>query len=307
VTTLCSLDRARDQILNRFVNVFLCDLETPDQATAIEFIRFVREKSPQTAVIAMSRRVNFESIAPAFRAGAVDVIPKAREHVHDLRERVLKAVEDLRAVQSREQLLNEFVETNDELLRKLMDVSRQAIDLEDKLLEREGGTSSAASGLGALHLLVVDDRADLAAELARELPEDKGWRVQHAQTGGEALDSATQIPPQVVVAKESLPDLTGTMVVKTIKANVPGLVAMLFTPPSDARPGEVKVVDQSRLHTLIPNFSKPADLVAQLAEVRDAMRRKARERRYVKIFQNQNLDLLQRCHRLKQRLSGADK
>jgi len=47
---------------------------------------------------------------------------------------------------------------------------------------------------------------------------DKGWRVQHAQSGGEALDIATQIPPHVVVAKESLPDLTGSMVVKTIKA-----------------------------------------------------------------------------------------
>jgi response regulator RpfG family c-di-GMP phosphodiesterase len=133
---------------------------------------------------------------------------------------------------------------------------------------------------------------------------DKGWRVQHAQSGGEALDIATQISPHVVVAKESLPDLTGSMVVKTIKASVPNLVAMLVVPATGGREGEVKMVDQSRLHTLIPRFKSAADLVAQLSEVRDAMQRKVRERRHVKIFQTQYLEILQRCHRLQKQLEA---
>ncbi len=305
-TVLSSVERARDQVLNRFVNVVLCDLDTPDSAGALEFISFVREKSPLTAVIAMSRRSSFEVIAPAFRAGVMDVIPKAREYVPQLRERVVKAAEEIQAAQTREQLLAEFAEVNDELLRKLMEMSKHALDLEDRLLEREG-ESSASGGLGALHLLVVDDEPRLADVLGRELPEHKGWKVRHAQTGGEALDSATQLPPQVLLAKESLPDLTGSMVVKTIKASVPGVVAMLFSPPNDRAAGEVKVVDQSRPQTLIPNFSDPAELVAQLAAVRDALRRKARERRYLKVFQSQNMQILQRCHRLKQRLASDER
>jgi hypothetical protein len=80
---------------------------------------------------------------------------------------------------------------------------------------------------------------------------------------------------------------------------------MLFTPPTARAAGEVRVVDQSRLHTLIPNFSNPAELVAQLSMVREALRRKARERRYVKVFQSQNMHILQRCHRLKQMLTTA--
>lgn len=302
VTTVSSVERARDQILNRFVNVVLCDLETPETAGALEFIRFVREKSPLTAVVAMSRRNSFEIIAPAFRAGVRDVIPKAREYVPQLRETVIKAADEIRATQTLEQLLAQFAEANDELLRKLMEMSNHALDLEDKLLEREGESSSSAS-LGPLHLLVVDDEPKLADTLGKELPEEKGWKVQHAQNGGEALDSATQTPPQVLLAKEALPDLTGSMVVKTIKASVPGVVAMLFTPPNERAAGEVRVVDQSRLQTLIPNFSNPTELVAQLSAVRDALRRKARERRYVKVFQSQNMQLLQRCHRLKQMLA----
>jgi hypothetical protein len=64
------------------------------------------------------------------------------------------------------------------------------------------------------------------------------------------------------------------------------------------------MVDQSRLHTLIPRFRSAADLVAQLFEVREALHRKARERRYVRLFQTQYLEILQRCHRLQQQLEA---
>jgi hypothetical protein len=120
--------------------------------------------------------------------------------------------------------------------------------------------------------------------LEKELTEEKGWRLRHVQSGGEALDSATQVPPTVLVAKENLPDLTGSMVVNTIKASVPSLVAMVFAPPTPGHAGEVRISDQSRLHVLLPHFVAPSELIAQLTEVREALTRKSRERRYVKIF-----------------------
>ncbi len=300
VTVLADIERAKDQIANRFFPVVLADLDTPTQNAGIDLIKFVRERSRQTAVIVMSRRIGFDAVAPVFRAGATDVIPKAREYVHDLRKRVVRAAADVKAAMGRDQLLTELCDLNEELLRKMMALSRQATDAEDKLLAREGGLSSSASGLGALNLLLVDDDASLADALEQELTAEKGWRFRHVLSGGEALDSATQIPPTVLVAKENLPDLTGSMVVKTIKASVPSLVAMVFAPPSPGQAGEVKIADQSRLHVLLPKFTAPIELIAQLTEVRDALTRKARERRYLKIFQTQYMDVLQKCHRLKQ-------
>jgi hypothetical protein len=47
-------------------------------------------------------------------------------------------------------------------------------------------------------------------------------------------------------------------------------------------------------------------LLTQLVEVREALSRKAKERRYVKIFQTQFLDMLQRCHKLKQAVDKRD-
>ena len=300
VTILADIERAKDQIANRFFPVVLVDLDTPTQNAAIDLIKFVRERSRQTAVIVMSRRIGFDAVAPVFRAGATDVIPKAREYVHDLRERVVRAAADVKAAMGREQLLTELSDLNEDLLRKMMALSRQATDAEDKLLAREGGLSSSASGLGALNLLLVDDDPAMAAVFEKELTEEKGWRLRHVQSGGEALDSATQVPPTVLVAKENLPDLTGSMVVKTIKASVPSLVAMVFAPPTPGHAGEVRIADQSRLHVLLPKFMAANELVAQLTEVRDALTRKSRERRYLKIFQTQYMDVLQKCHRLKQ-------
>jgi DNA-binding NtrC family response regulator len=304
VTILADIDRAKDQIANRFFPVVLADLDTPVQNAAIGLINFVRERSPLTAVVVMSRRIGFDAVAPVFRAGAADVIPKAREYVRDLRERVLKAATDVRSSTRREQLLAELVELNEEMLRRMMALSRQATDAGDKLVAREGGHSSSAVGLGPLDLLLVDDDATLAAELEKELTEDKGWRLRHVQTGGEALDSATQIPPTVLVAKENLPDLTGSMVVKSIKASLPTLIALVFSPPSSEHAGEVRIADQSRLHVLVPNFVASSELVAQLSEVRAALMRKARERRYVKIFQTQHMEILERCNRLKQEVDS---
>jgi DNA-binding NtrC family response regulator len=300
VTIMSDSERAKDQIANRFFPVILTDLDTPTPNAGIDLVKFVHERSPQTAVIVMSRRIGFDAVAPVFRAGATDVIPKAREYVHDLCERVVRAAAEVKAVMGREQLLSELVDLNEELLRKMMVLSRQATDAEDKLLAREGGLSSSASGLGVLNLLLVDDDAALASVLERELTEEKGWRLRHVQNGGEALDSASQVPPTVLVAKENLPDLSGSMVVKTIKASVPSLVAMVFESPTPGHAGEVRIADQSRMQVLLPHFMAPSELITQLTEVREALAQKSRERRYLKIFQTQYMDVLQKCHRMKQ-------
>jgi DNA-binding NtrC family response regulator len=306
VTVLADIDRAKDQIANRFFPVVLTDLDTPTQDAAIDLIKFVRERSPLTAVIVMSRRIGFDAIAPVFRAGATDVIPKSREHVRHLRERVLRAANEIKSAMGREQLLRDLIDLNEELLRKMMVLTRRVTDAEDKVLSREGGISSTAAGMGAIQLLFVDDDAALADEVGKELSQEKGWHLRHVQSGGEALDSASQLPPNVLVAKETLPDLSGSMVVKTIKASLPSVVGMVFNTPLSGQSGDVRIMDQSRLHVLVPEFKVPSDLIKQLVEVREALTRKAKERRYVKIFQTQSMDVLQRCHKLKQAVDKRD-
>jgi DNA-binding NtrC family response regulator len=302
VTTLTDATRARDQVEKRFIPVVLADLDTPEPGAGVDLVRFARDKSPLTAVIVMTAKKSFEVVAPAFRAGAADVIPKTQEAVPYLRERVVKAASDTRSAETRELLLAEVGETHEEFLKKMMDLSRQVTDLEDKVLARDGHISSSSNELTVVHLLLVDDAPALNAVLTRDLPADKGWRIRYAQSGGEALDVASQTPPNILVVNETLPDLPASMVIKTIKGRTPEAVTLIFSPPGEGTTGEVKMVDSSKLLTLIPSFSAPDQLVSSLLEVREALRQKVRERRYLQNFRKQHLDFLQKYNAIKQRL-----
>jgi hypothetical protein len=92
-----------------------------------------------------------------------------------------------------------------------------------------------------------------------------------------------------------------------VKATAPDVIALLFVPPGEGRSGHVKMVESSRLVTLIPSFSQPEQLTAALFEVREGLRKKAKERRYLQIFRKQHFDFLKRYNLVKQRLGGGDK
>jgi len=66
VTVLADIERAKDQVANRFFPVVLADLDTPRQDSGIELVKFVRERSPLTAVVVMSRRIGFDAVARCF-------------------------------------------------------------------------------------------------------------------------------------------------------------------------------------------------------------------------------------------------
>lgn len=302
VTSFTEPARVRDQVEKRFIPVVLCDLDTPQQGAGVDLVKFVREKSPLTSVVVMTPRKAFEAVAPAFRAGAFDVVPKTNDSVLYLRDRVVLAAVEIRSAITRDQLLVEVAEVHDTFLKKMMELTRHATDLEDKLLARDGDVSSSARGLEVVSVLMVDDDPALNEVLIRELPEAEGWRIRYAQSGGEALDAASQSPPHVLVVNEHLPDLPARTVLKTIKGNAPDVVALMFTPPTDKAPGEVKLVESSRLLTLVPTFGAPGQLVGSLNEVRDALRQKHKERRYLNVFRKQQLDFLKRFNQLKQRL-----
>ncbi len=297
--------RARDQLINKFFAVALCDIDTQNPGDGIELVRFTREKSPLTTIVVMTPRKAFDAALQAFRAGAADIVSKEPEAVPYLRERVVAAAIEIKIAKDREHLLEDVSDIHEEFLRRMMDLSKQLVDLEDRILGRTDGSQDGVQ-LEFVNVLVVDDDPDLYAHLEKALTVEKGWRLRAALTGGEALDIATQATGRIHVAivKDSLPDLPGSMVIKTVKQGSPEAIALLYTPP--ARPGgvgEVKMVEQSRMSDLIPSLSDPEQLVTSLGEVREAFRKKTKERRYLQAFRQQHFEFLKRYNDVKQRVA----
>ena len=69
--------------------------------------------------------------------------------------------------------------------------------------------------------MLVDDDPKALEKLEKVLTEAAGWQLRAALTGGEALDVVPQERPQIVMVKEDLPDLPGSMVVHTVKSSAP--------------------------------------------------------------------------------------
>jgi hypothetical protein len=64
------------------------------------------------------------------------------------------------------------------------------------------------------------------------------------------------------------------------------------------------MVDASRLMSLISSYADPGQLVGPLGEIREALRQKSRERRYLQAFRQRHFEFLQRYNGIKQRLKA---
>ena len=293
--------RARDQLLNKFYAVALVDADTPTPGGGIELLQFARDKSPLTSVVIMTARKSYETAVRAFRAGAADVVLKEPDVVPYLRERVVEAATDIKATADRNSLLEEVAETHEEFLRRLRDVAREGLDLEDRLAGRADDV--AGDERDTVSVVLVDDDPKALEKLEKVLTEASGWQFRTAGTGGEALDVVSQERPQIVMVKEDLPDLPGSMVVHTVKSSSPDAVTLLYTPPGNSgRPGEVKLVDSNGTMNTIATYSEPGQLAAPLGEIREALRAKSKERRYLQAFRQRHFEFLQRYNAIKHRL-----
>ncbi len=293
--------RARDQLLNKFFAVALVDADTPTPGAGIELLQFARDKSPLTSVVVMTARKSYDVAVKAFRAGATDVVLKEPDVVPYLRERVIEAAGEIKGTADRNILLEEVADTHEDFLRRLREVTRELIDLEDRLAGRK--PEDVADAAANVNVVVVDDDPAALSKLEEALTAAQGWLFRAALTGGEALDVVTQTRPQIVLVKEDLPDLPGSMVVNTVKASAPEAVTLLYTPPGKSgRAGEVKLVDATRVMNLIGSYTDPTQLVVPLGEIREALKQKAHERRYLQAFRQRHLEFLQRYNALKQRL-----
>jgi DNA-binding NtrC family response regulator len=293
--------RARDQLLNKFFAVALVDADTPTPGGGIELLQFARDKSPLTSVVVMTARKSYETAVKAFRAGAADVVLKEPDVVPYLRERIVEAATDIKATADRNSLLEEVAETHEEFLRRMRDLAREAVDLEDRVTGRE--PSDAGDELATVSVLLVDDDQQALGKLQKALTAASGWEFRVALTGGEALDVVNQLRPQIVIVKEDLPDLPGTMVVNTVKSSSPDAVTLLYSPPGKSgRAGEIKLVDAGGTMNLIASYVDTGELVAPLGEIREALRAKSRERRYLQAFRQKHYEFLQRYNGIKTRL-----
>jgi DNA-binding response OmpR family regulator len=265
-------------------------------------VRAVRKSSPATTAIVLSPRKAYDAAVGAFRAGAADIVVKSPEQVSYLLDRVSQATRDWRRERDRDALMLEVGDVHEGFLRRMRELYRTVIDFQDRL---QGRDILADFQLPECRVLVVDDDPALPAALVEAFKRrDDGWVFSTVQSGGEALDLGGREKYHVALIKNLLPDLPGSMVVSTLRAQSPETIYLHFAPPGS--PGakvEVKEVDRDVV--LVPEFTEVAQLAGRLDEIRDAFKAKARERRYLQSFRTAQFDFLKQYAELKKAIDAA--
>ena len=301
-TVIGDIDRAQALVRDKYFAAAIVDLDTPRTNGAIPLLNWIHREAPGTVLIVLTSRKVYEAAVDAFRAGASDVIVKAPSEIEHLKKRVIDACAHVHISASNERLLADVFALHEDLLRRMMETSRRAAELEQRL----GGGAQTADADDVTSVLVVEpsDEPWLGSELAKALAGNPAYVLQHASTGGEALDVGAAKRFHIALVRDQLPDLPGSMVVNTLKAHAPETIAIKFSRPGE-RPGRADVLEGSRVIPLVAEFSSAAQLVARLDELRQAFVAKSRERRYLAAFRQQNYELLKRFAELKQKLKGA--
>lgn len=280
---------------NRFFSVAVVDLDTPHPNAGLETVSSIQMVSKTTSIIVLTPRKSYEAAMEAIRAGAIDVVHKSPDSVDYLKHRLVVAAGSSQRQRELGATMRTASKTHDKFLQMLMAAEREVTDLQDQVANRD------PASLGEeLRILVIDSADSFPQELIALTP--KGFRIEHAQSGGEALDRASLAPFHFALVSHDLPDLPQSMVARSLKSQHPELVALTYRGPCQG--GSVEIADAGPGASVVTNFTEAKQLVDRLPDLAEAFRAKEKQRRYTQAFREKHYDFVRTFVTLKERLDA---
>jgi DNA-binding NtrC family response regulator len=288
-TAVASLSDAHGLVERKFFPVALVDLDVERPSAGLDLVRFIRDRSRQTAIILLAGRRSYEGAIDAFRLGVADVVLKQPDQVEHLKRAVDLACDRYRAGEGDEAGLREMRAVLDESFRVMLAMARDIY----------ADVSVAADATFRPRVLIVDGDGDLLQQLAQQI-QGKDWQVAAEMSGGAALDKAGEHTFDVVAAREELMDLTGTMVIKSIQASRAETIGLVYSAPGGE--GRIERIQEGRSVDVDRPFRGAEHLVQKLTHLADELGATQRDRRVIQAFRRDHEDYLRRYAALKTRL-----
>jgi DNA-binding NtrC family response regulator len=289
-TAARSANEARELVQQKFFPAALIDLDVDGPNNGLEVLRFLRERSAETALILLTNRRAFEPAVQAFRLGAHDVIEKSPDHVEHMRSAVEVAVSRYRAKDQGGQLYRDLRAVLNDSFKVMLELSRRVY----------ADLSMAAPPMRP-KILFVDGDGDFLNSLA-PMVQKEGWEILADTSGGGALDRASRDRVDIMVVRSELPDLRGSMVIKSIQAEKPDVIALLYnTPGAD---GHIDRLERGQVESVTRPFTSTAQLVGEVKKLTGHLATKAQERRLIQAFRADHTDFLRRFAKVKSQVDN---
>ncbi len=283
-TAAADVTAARRLVQQKFFPVALIDLDVGAPDAGLELTRFVRESSRHTAVVLLTKRRSYESAVAALRTGVVDVVQKSSAELAHLAEVVTLAAERYRSSQS-DEIWREAKSVLDESFKVMLALSRKVY-----------AHLSLASAPVKPRVMIVDGESDFLRDLA-PLVADRGWELTAEMTGGAALDRGMSQKLDIVATRSELPDLRGSMVLRSIQAQRGEVLGLVYSAADGS--GRIERMEQGQAGEIEHAFKGPAHLVERIDALAQELGTRAQERRFIQAFRNDHEDFVRRYAELK--------
>lgn len=274
---------ARKYVMQKFFPAALIDLDVDEPGAGLELVRFVREQSRQTAVVLVTGRSSFDAAVEALRAGVLDVVRKSPDSAEHLADVVTLAAERYRSAES------------DELYREVRGVLDASFKVMLAMSRKVYAHLSLASAPLKPRVMIVDGEGELLNALV-PLVRDRGWEISAEMSGGAGLDRGVSQKLDIIAARNELPDLRGSMVLRSIQAQRGEVLGLLY---SAADGGRIERVEQGETQETERGFRGAAHLVERIQGLADELGTRAQERRFIQAFRSDHEDFLRRFAELK--------
>ncbi len=292
-TALGGTREAREFVERKFFPAALIELDVEGPGTGLDLVRFIQERSKQTAIVLLTNRRSFEAAVDALRLGVLDVVVKRPDSVTQLRRLVATATDRYRVTDKTGELLREVRGVLDDAFKVMLAMARKIYT----------DTSIGSGPSVKPRVLIVDDDRKFLQGLAGALSTND-WDVALEMTGGSALDKASSHTFDIVAARDHLTDLPGPMVVKSIQQARGEAIGLVYTAPGPT--GHLDRYDQGRVADSERPFTDPTQLVTKLAALVQEVGTVRRERRFLQAFRADYGAFLKRYAELKMRIDQLD-
>lgn len=284
------------------IALVMVDLDSLPSPSGIELLSALHQEHPRLPLLALLTLPSYDLAVLAIRSGASDMILKGAELLPQLELRIPSLLQKAQAESDDGLLLYETGRLAEELLYKLTDTARRVGELR-ALLSHQAGSPLPPEEETCRVLLVEEDEW-----LTKALPPllANTFKLTTVVSGGAALDQISERQFDLALVKENLPDLPGRMVARTLSAQAPETLVLMFTPPLQKRPGRLDRIEAGRFLALMNDFLAPSQIADRLGEMYQAQLARRRERRYLAEFRAENYDLLRRFAELRRRLRDSD-
>jgi len=286
-TAVQTAEEAQRLVTRKLFPAALVDLNVNGPGLGPELIRFIKLHSEPTSVVLITDERSFEGAVEAIRAGAMDVVQKTPDQLEQLALAVRRATERYESSNGSGEIFRQVRSVLDESFKVILEQARH-------IYPAGGGGGDGEKP----DILIVDGEPNFLQELAW-LTEDLDWNLHSEMSGGGALDKSMSTTLDIVASRAELMDLRGSMVVRSIQAQSPKTVGLVY---SDEGEGKLETYEDGQLTESESSFVGSERLLERIVEVLEKRSESGRDRKLIQAVSADHRAFIRRYAELKQKI-----